>query len=131
MKILVLGSGLMGPAAAFNAMGDPDVTQVTLCDLDALQLEAAKRKLSKLGGGDKVDTVQLDLSDEQAAIDLMRNYDAIVAALPNTVIPLGLRAGHRRGHAVGRSKLADRRSTGRLETSSRRCRRPGHSRLRC
>ena len=35
MKILVLGSGLMGPAAAFNAMGDRDVTQVTLCDLDA------------------------------------------------------------------------------------------------
>ena len=92
MKILVLGSGLMGPAAAFNAMGDPDVTQVTLCDLDAEQLAAAKRKLFKLDGGDKVDTVQLDLSDEQAAIDLMRNFDVIVAALPNTAIPMGLRA---------------------------------------
>jgi len=30
VKILVLGSGLMGPAAAFNAMSDPQVSQVTL-----------------------------------------------------------------------------------------------------
>ena len=68
------------------------VTQVTLCDLDATQLEAAKRKLSGLDGGDKVDTIQLDLADEQAATDLMANYDAIVAALPSVAIPMGLRA---------------------------------------
>ncbi len=92
MKILVLGSGLMGPAAAFNAMGDPDVTQVTLCDLDAAQLDAAKRRLTGLDGGEKVDMVQLDLADEQAATALMGNYDAIVAALPSAAIPMGLRA---------------------------------------
>ena len=33
MKILVLGGGLMGPAAAYNAMLDPDVTQVTIADI--------------------------------------------------------------------------------------------------
>ena len=92
MKILVLGSGLMGPAAAFNAMGDPAVTQVTLCDLDAAQLDAAKRRLTGLDGGEKVDMVQLDLADEQAATALMGNYDAIVAALPSAAIPMGLRA---------------------------------------
>jgi len=92
MKILVLGSGLMGPAAAFNAMGDTNVTKVTLCDLDVAQLDAAKRKLSGLDGGDKVNTVQLDLSDEQTATELMTNYDAIVAALPSAAIPMGLRA---------------------------------------
>ena len=34
MKIMVLGSGLMGPAAAFNAMTDPAVDRVTVCDLN-------------------------------------------------------------------------------------------------
>jgi lysine 6-dehydrogenase len=92
MKILVLGSGLMGPAAAFNVMGDADVTRVTLCDLDAAQLEAAKEKLSALDGGNKVDTVRLDLADEEAASDLMADYDAIVAALPSAAVPMGLRA---------------------------------------
>ncbi len=42
MRILVLGNGLMGPAAAFNAMLDPDFAGVTLCDRDEGQLEAAQ-----------------------------------------------------------------------------------------
>ena len=41
MKVLILGSGLMGPAAAYNAMIDPDVSRVTLCDLNQQQLDAA------------------------------------------------------------------------------------------
>ena len=92
MKILVLGSGLMGPAAVYNAMSDHDVTMVTLCDLDGEALAAAKAKLPALPGGDKVDTVQLNLTDEVAAAELMAGYDAIVAALPSVVIPLGLRS---------------------------------------
>jgi lysine 6-dehydrogenase len=38
MKILVLGSGLMGPAAAFNAVSDPDVSQVVVCDKSQQQV---------------------------------------------------------------------------------------------
>lgn len=92
MKILVLGSGLMGPAAAYNAMTDPDVEQVTLCDLDPQQLDQAQHKLRKLDGAEKVTAVALDLNDCDAATHLMAGYDAIVAALPNTAIPAGLRA---------------------------------------
>jgi len=36
----------MGPAAAFNALSDPQVTQVCLCDLSESQLELARRKLA-------------------------------------------------------------------------------------
>ncbi len=50
MKILVLGSGLMGPAAAFNAMSDPAVSQVTLCDMNQQQLDAAQAKLERMRG---------------------------------------------------------------------------------
>jgi len=92
MKILILGSGLMGPAAAYNAMTDPDVTKVTLCDLSQRQLDAAYAKLSGLKGGEKLTTIAHDLSDETATANLMAEYDAIVAALPKEVIPAGMRA---------------------------------------
>ncbi len=92
MKILVLGSGLMGPAAAFNAMVDPAVSQVTLCDMSQQQLDAAQAKLAKMEGGKKVTTVALDLSDQAAASQLMADFDAIVAALPKGAISLGIRA---------------------------------------
>ena len=92
MKILVLGSGLMGPAAAYNAMADPDVSHVTLCDASREQLAVAHAKLAALGAATKLDTVELDLSDRPAAKRLMAGFDSVVAALPKAVIPLGIRA---------------------------------------
>ncbi len=92
MKILVLGSGLMGPASAYNAMTDPDVTKVTLCDMNQQQLDAAYDKLKGMEGGEKVTTITLDLSDQAATTELMAGYDAVVAALPKVAIPLGMRA---------------------------------------
>ncbi len=92
MKILVLGSGLMGPASAYSAMSDPDVTQVTLCDMDQKQLDAAHTKLAGMEGAEKLTTVRLDLGDEAASAQLMAAYDAVVAALPRVAIPLGIRA---------------------------------------
>jgi lysine 6-dehydrogenase len=92
MKILVLGSGLMGPAAAYNAMSDPSVTRVTLCDKDPEQLRMAASKLTGMTGGDNLSTVTLDLGTQAAATELMAEHDAIVAALPWPVIPLGIRA---------------------------------------
>jgi len=92
MRILVLGSGLMGPAAAFNAMSDPDVSRVTLCDVDQGQLAAAQARLRGLDGGDKLSTVALDLNDRQAATRLMADFDAIVGALPWGAVRLGMRA---------------------------------------
>jgi lysine 6-dehydrogenase len=92
MKILVLGSGLMGPAAAYNAMSDPDVSQVTLCDMSHQQLNAAKAKLGSMDGGKKLTAVALDLSDQAATVKLMADFDAIVAALARTAIPFSIRA---------------------------------------
>ncbi len=92
MKILVLGSGLMGPASAYNAMTDPDVTKVTLCDMNQQQLDAAYDKLKGMEGGEKLTTIALDLSDQAATTELMAGHDAVVAALPKVAIPLGVRA---------------------------------------
>ena len=102
MKILILGSGLMGPAAAFNAMSDPQVSQVTLCDLSQGQLDAAQAKLRSMAGGDKLTTVALDLSDQAATTRLMADFEAVVAALPREAIAFGLRAA-----AAARRPLVD------------------------
>ena len=92
MKILVLGSGLMGPAAAFNALSDPQVSEVCLCDLSAAQLELARRKLAGKPGADKLTTAMLDLNDKAATVRLMAGFDAILAALSKQTIPAATRA---------------------------------------
>jgi lysine 6-dehydrogenase len=92
VKVLVLGSGLIGPAAAFNAMSDPLVSQVTLCDMSQQQLDAARAKLGGMEGGAKLTTVLLDLRDQAAAARLMADFDVIVGALTESAISLGIRA---------------------------------------
>ena len=102
MKILILGSGLMGPAAAFNAMSDPQVSQVTLCDMSQQQLDAAQAKLRSMEGSEKLATVLLDFSDQAATSQVMADFDVVVAALPSVAVPLGIRAA-----AAARRHLVD------------------------
>lgn len=92
MNILVLGSGLMGPAAAYNAMSDPDVSRVTMADMSGEQLEAAHAQLAHKTGRSKLTLLLLDLNDWRATVDLMANHDVIIAALPSAIIATGLRA---------------------------------------
>lgn len=92
MKILILGSGLMGPAAAFKAMSAPDVSQVILCDIDQDQLKAAIRKLAGKPGAQKLGIVRLNLTNTAEAADLVAKFDAVVAALPWPVSVLAIRA---------------------------------------
>ncbi|HRV96545.1 MAG TPA: saccharopine dehydrogenase C-terminal domain-containing protein, partial [Anaerolineae bacterium] len=92
MKILILGSGLMGPAAAFNAMADRAVTQVILADLSQPQLEAGVKQLAGKPGSQKLGVVRLDLSNQETATQLMANFDAIIAALPREASVLAVQA---------------------------------------
>lgn len=97
MRILVLGSGLMGPAAAFNALTDPAVMGVTVCDLDEAQLAGCRDKLQDKPGADRVTYTRLDLSDRDTAIGVMKQHQTVVAALPRAAsllaIPEALEAG--------------------------------------
>ncbi len=92
MKILVLGSGLMGPAAAYNAMLDPAVAGVTIADRSQEQLDSCADLLRDKDGFDKVTFVQLDLADHDLSIKLMAEYDAAVAALPTPANLLAIKA---------------------------------------
>lgn len=92
MRILVLGSGLMGPAAAYNALQDPAVQRVTLADLSFAQLEAAQTKLARLPGFDRLSLQVVDLNQWTATTGLIRDHDVVIAALPGAIIATSLRA---------------------------------------
>src|SRR5262249_32314708 len=92
MRILVLGTGLMGPAAAFDAMADPDVTRVGLCDASERQLDGGLRRLAGKPGAGKPAPVRLDLADRPAAETLASGFDAVVSAVPSSATPLAARA---------------------------------------
>lgn len=97
MRILVIGSGLMGPAAAYNAMVDDAVERVTVCDLSEEQLGTCRARLEGLPGTDKVAYRRLDMNDAAEAVAVMKDHGAGVAALPRAAsmaaIPLALEAG--------------------------------------
>ena len=97
MKIVILGGGLMGPAAAYHAMSNPKVAQVIICDVDQEQLAGSVSRLGHLPGAEKLGVVRLDLNNREAAIPLIAGFDAVVAALPHSVsrlaIEIALQAG--------------------------------------
>src|SRR5687767_13628078 len=92
MRLLVLGAGLMGPAAAYNALLDEEVTRVTLADRDPLQLESAREHLASIVDVARFHTVILDLSDRDLASNLIKEHDVVLAALPWSVSVLALNA---------------------------------------
>jgi lysine 6-dehydrogenase len=97
MRVLVLGGGLMGPAAAFNAMADPDVSRVVVCDASQPQLDACTAKLAGKAGAEKLGTVRLDLNDLAAAAELMAGFDVALGALPWSASLVAVRAAVRAG----------------------------------
>jgi saccharopine dehydrogenase-like NADP-dependent oxidoreductase len=82
----------MGPAAAAEAMADPEVREVGLCDAAPAQHDAAIATLATRPGAAKLRPVRLDLADRAAAAGLLRGHDAAVDALPARASPLAIHA---------------------------------------
>lgn len=78
MKMLVLGAGLQGCAAAFDLLRERDVTQVTLADLDPARAAPFLLDLRD----PRLVTVALDVKDHAAVRDLMRGHRSVMSALP-------------------------------------------------
>src|SRR3989442_13876743 len=77
MKILVLGAGRMGYGAVYDLVRQPDVERVTVADAIA---ERAHRVASAVGNG-KAIPLQLDVTDENATVNLMRGHDAVLSCV--------------------------------------------------
>jgi len=102
MKLLVLGSGMMGSAAAYDMARAPQVDAVTLADSDSRRAREVAARVNRMTGGRKVRAVTLDASDEKAATRVMRGHDAALSA-----VPYFLNLGLARAAIEARCHLAD------------------------
>lgn len=82
MKILVIGAGMMGWAAAFDMARSEQVEAVTLADKDELRCNEAVARIAHLTGSQKITGVVLDAADTGAALELMRGHDGVLSAVP-------------------------------------------------
>jgi lysine 6-dehydrogenase len=84
MKLLVIGAGMMGSAAAFDMARSRDVEAITLADADIVRAQDAAafigRSQSKKSA--PVRPVVIDAADENAALALMRGHDGVLSAVP-------------------------------------------------
>jgi lysine 6-dehydrogenase len=82
VKLMVIGSGMMGTAAAFDMARTPQVDNVTLADCDLKRSRAVAARVNRITGEKKVRGVELDAGDETSATRLMRGHDATLSAVP-------------------------------------------------
>ena len=80
MKILVLGSGLMGKGAAYDLVRNDKVEQVIVADID----EKAAQSLAK-EMGDKVVAEKVDARNKKQLIPLFSKVDSVISAISYTV----------------------------------------------
>lgn len=78
MKMLVLGAGLQGCAAAYNLLQHEAVERVTLADLNPNRVPRFLQPYA----GKRLRTEALDASDFAAVVGAMRGHDAALCALP-------------------------------------------------
>src|SRR5215472_4891842 len=90
MRLLVIGAGMMGSAAAYDMARSAAVQSITLADNDPRRGKDAVRRIQSLLElhhkadtlKNKVRAVELDASDEKDAARLMRGHNAALSAVP-------------------------------------------------
>jgi lysine 6-dehydrogenase len=84
MKLLVIGAGMMGSAAAFDMARSAGVESVTLADADIVRAQDSAQFIAKSHGkkGAPVRPVALDAADESSASALMRGHTGVLSAVP-------------------------------------------------
>lgn len=82
MKLMVIGSGMMGSAAAFDMARQPEVEAVTLADSDPKRAREVAARVNRIIGEKKVRALALDAADEKAAVKVMHGHNAALSAVP-------------------------------------------------
>ena len=82
MKLLVIGSGMMGSAAAYDMALQGHVDSVTLADNDLKRAKGAAARVNRIAGNKKVRAVALDAAKEKEAARLMKDHDGALSAVP-------------------------------------------------
>jgi lysine 6-dehydrogenase len=82
MKLLVIGSGMMGSAAAYDMARQDHVDSVTLADNDLKRAKEVAVRVNHITGGKKVHAAGLDACKEKEAARLMKGHDGALSAVP-------------------------------------------------
>ena len=82
MKLLVIGSGMMGSAAAYDMALQGHVDSVTLADNDLKRAKNAAARVNRIAGNKKVRAVALDAASEKETARLMKGHDGALSAVP-------------------------------------------------
>jgi len=85
-KFLILGSGLMGRAVAEDLIGQEDVFEVFLNDIDKRKLEESLSWLRKIGAKtEKIRTEELSVKEKDRLVKFIKEneFDAVINALPH------------------------------------------------
>jgi len=82
MKLLVIGAGMMGSAAAYDMARQNAVEAVTLADNNLKLAKEVAARVNRLTGEKKVRAVMLDASKEKDAARLMKGHDGVLSAVP-------------------------------------------------
>lgn len=77
MKILILGSGLMGSAVAFDLANSPGVQEIRLADIDINLVHKTIKKI----GNEKIKPFQLDVNNKKLVLKLMKGVDSIIGCI--------------------------------------------------
>jgi lysine 6-dehydrogenase len=82
LKLLVIGAGMMGSAAAYDMARSESVEAVTLADADKKRARDAASRVNKLARTTKIRAVEVDARDEKSVAKLMKGHDAALSAVP-------------------------------------------------
>ncbi|ABF40792.1 Saccharopine dehydrogenase [Candidatus Koribacter versatilis Ellin345] len=82
MKLLVIGAGMMGSAAAYDMARQPQVSEVTLADSDARRVAEAVERINNLTDNKKVEGASVDAADLEKVAQLMKGHDGVLSAVP-------------------------------------------------
>ena len=82
MKLLVIGSGMMGSAAAYDMARQGQVDSVTLADNDVKRAKDVAVRVNRITASKKVRAVGLDAAKEKDAARLMQGHDGALSAVP-------------------------------------------------
>ena len=77
MKFLVLGSGLMGRAVAYDLANSEGVEEIRLADIDANQIE----QVTKWIDSPLVKGIRLDVSDAEQVLETMKGVDSVIGCI--------------------------------------------------
>ncbi|HTR24081.1 MAG TPA: saccharopine dehydrogenase C-terminal domain-containing protein [Terriglobales bacterium] len=82
MKLLVIGSGMMGSAATYDMACQSQVESITLADSDVKRAREVAARVNHITGTKKVRAVGVDASREKDAARLMKGHDGALSAVP-------------------------------------------------